>query len=223
VPWHDCHYVLYGPYSPSTTITWSSTDTSVVTVTGSGYETTVAPGSSSILARWSEVVGVNYSCAAIYANVTAGATCDVQCAVPNNFHLTNTSGFDAGNGTLHLEYAWGSSTGHLADLAQCTVNEKVDYNSADLPFQSPPFPAGINPPNPTILPVPPIPSLMESEWTTIQHRGHSLSHKAQRLLPQHRTIDIRVRVQIVANLSCYTGLSTLSDRLARMLMARGNL
>jgi len=32
----DCHYVLYGPYSPSTSITWSSTNTSAVTVTGSG-------------------------------------------------------------------------------------------------------------------------------------------------------------------------------------------
>ena len=37
------------------------------------------------------------------------------------------------------------------------MDEKVDYNSADLPFQSPPFPAGLNPSNPTIGPSPPIP------------------------------------------------------------------
>ena len=30
------------------------------------------------------------------------------------------------------------------------------HNSADLPFPSPPFPAGINPPNPTIGPSPPV-------------------------------------------------------------------
>ena len=148
----DCHFI-YGPYAPSSTITWSSTNTPVVTVDSAGNETTVALGSGTILAQWSEVVGFNYSCAAIYANVTVSATCDVVCAVPNNFHSTGS--FDAGNGTLHFDYAWGSSTGHLADLAQCTVAEKVDYNSADLPFASPPFPAGINPTNPTILPNPP--------------------------------------------------------------------
>jgi hypothetical protein len=82
--------------------------------------------------------------------------CEPPCAVPTNFHLTNTSGFDAGNGTLHVVYGWQSSTGTLSDLGQCTVAEKVDYNNADLPFASPPFPAGINPPNPTILPSPPV-------------------------------------------------------------------
>jgi hypothetical protein len=129
----------------------------VVTVTGSGYETTVAPGSSSILARWSEVVGVNYSCAAIYANVTTSATCDVQCAVPNNFHLTNTSGFDAGKGDAPFGVCLGIK--HRKPSRSCSMyrRRKVDYNSADLPFASPPFPAGINHPNPTILPVPPIP------------------------------------------------------------------
>jgi hypothetical protein len=79
----------------------------------------------------------------------------VVCATPTNFH--RTSGSDAGSGTLHVEYAWESTTGRLSDLSQCTVNEKVDYNSSDLPFASPPFPAGLNPANPTILPVPPIP------------------------------------------------------------------
>jgi hypothetical protein len=116
----DCHYVQYGPYSPSTTINWSSTSTPVVTVDGAGNETTIALGSGTILARWQEVVGVNYSCAAVYANVTASATCDVVCAVPNNFHSTGSS--DAGNGTLHFDYAWRSSTGNLADLAQSANN-----------------------------------------------------------------------------------------------------
>ncbi len=82
----DCHYVQYGPYSPSSPIDWSSTNTPVVTVDGAGNETTVAPGSGTILARWQEVVGANYSCAAIYAYVTASATCDVdtlRALVPN--------------------------------------------------------------------------------------------------------------------------------------------
>jgi hypothetical protein len=74
----------------------------------------------------------------------------VVCAVPTNFHQTAAS--DAGGGTLHFDYAWDSSTGRLSDLGQCRVGEKVDYNAADLPFPSPPFPSGLNPPNPTTTP-----------------------------------------------------------------------
>ncbi len=73
----DCNGVLYGPYSPTSVITWSSDNTPVVTVDGAGNETTVAPGSANILAQWQEVVGVNYSCAAIYGNVGTAARCDV--------------------------------------------------------------------------------------------------------------------------------------------------
>jgi len=78
----DCHYVQYGPYSPTSAINWSSTNTTVVTVDGSGIETAVAPGSAYILARFSEIGGYNYSCAAIYANITTSATCGVQCTTP---------------------------------------------------------------------------------------------------------------------------------------------
>ena len=35
--------------------------------------------------------------------------------------------------------------------ANCTVGERVDYRAADIPFPSPPFPAGLRPNNPTIL------------------------------------------------------------------------
>lgn len=74
------------------------------------------------------------------------------CPVITNFRQTGTH--DAGNGVLHFDYAWDSSTGDLTDLGSCTLSELVQYNAADLPAQSPPFPAGFNPPNPTILSVP---------------------------------------------------------------------
>ena len=75
----------------------------------------------------------------------------VTCAIPTNFRQTSVS--DQGGGTLHFEYAWDSSTGRLADLSHCGVGENVSYNAADLPFPSPPFPSGLNPPNPTNTPV----------------------------------------------------------------------
>ena len=75
-----------------------------------------------------------------------------ECVIPVNFRQMG-AGTDTGGGTLHFDYRWDSSTGRLADLAACTVSERVDYRAADLPFPSPPFPAGLNPPNPTILSV----------------------------------------------------------------------
>lgn len=78
--------------------------------------------------------------------------CAPPCAIPTNFRQTAAS--DAGNGTLHFEYAWNSSTGNLADLANCEGGERVDYQAADIPWPSPPFRANISPPNPTILNVP---------------------------------------------------------------------
>jgi hypothetical protein len=69
-------------------------------------------------------------------------------AHPVNFHETNH--YDAGNGTLHFDYAWDSSTGVMSDLINCTTQEIVSYTPRDLPFKSPPFPAGIDPINPTV-------------------------------------------------------------------------
>jgi hypothetical protein len=96
----DCNYVMYGPYSPPGTITWSSTNTPVVTVDGAGNETTIAPGSANILAQWQTIVGYNYACAAIYANVTANATCDVQCLLPTG-ETSNSDGWDSSTPTIH--------------------------------------------------------------------------------------------------------------------------
>jgi hypothetical protein len=81
--------------------------------------------------------------------ICRGGNC--VCAVVANFQQTGTS--DAGNGVLHFDYTWGSSTGNLADLSACTLSELVEYTPADLPAKVP-FPASFNPPNPTILSVP---------------------------------------------------------------------
>lgn len=47
------------------------------------------------------------------------------CPIPIKFK--ETAGGDAGNGVLFFKYAWESSTGNLADLKDCEVDEIVSY------------------------------------------------------------------------------------------------
>jgi len=85
------------------------------------------------------------------ANMTsAPVSFDVTaCAVPVNIQQTSCS--DNGNGDLHFNYSFSSSTGNPGDLSSCTVGEIVTYpGSVDpFPFPSPPFPADAYS-NPTI-------------------------------------------------------------------------
>lgn len=81
------------------------------------------------------------------AGTPTGFTLTRECAIPINFHETGSS--DAGNGVLHFDYEWQSSTGKLSDLSDCLVGEAVDYESSDFPLPSPPFPADLDPDNPT--------------------------------------------------------------------------
>jgi hypothetical protein len=68
------------------------------------------------------------------------------CAHPVNW--THTTASDNGPDGIQIPITWGSSTGTLADLSNCTVREVVRYD----PIPNPPF--TWNPPNPTILTVP---------------------------------------------------------------------
>jgi hypothetical protein len=67
------------------------------------------------------------------------------CAHPINW--THTAAADNGPDGIQIPITWESSTGNLADLANCTVREVVTYD----PIPNPPF--NWNPPNPTILTV----------------------------------------------------------------------
>lgn len=68
------------------------------------------------------------------------------CVHPINW--THTNPRDHGPDAIRIDISWDSSTGRLADLADCTVREVVNYD----PIPNPPF--LWNPPNPTILTVP---------------------------------------------------------------------
>jgi hypothetical protein len=73
-------------------------------------------------------------------------------AVPTSFGLLSWT--DVGNGDLHQEWHWASSTGHLPDLSACSVSENVVYSPGTGFFNWPlPFPA-VSSPNPTTGQVP---------------------------------------------------------------------
>jgi hypothetical protein len=150
----DCSRNVYGPYAVSPYGLWVEYP-SVLSIemisNGSAQMGCLSLGQSRfggfVDGDWYDSDGIDcYARSGPFWGEGNGA---VVCAIPVNFRKTAAS--SAGGGVLHFEYAWDSNTSHLADLSQCTVGEKVDYNAADLPFASPPFPSGINPSNPTIL------------------------------------------------------------------------
>ncbi len=139
---------------PSSVINWSSSNTSVVTVDSGGNETTVGLGSAGIVAQWQEIMGYAFTCGQpVYGNMTTGASCDVvpppPCAVPVNL-VQQGSGTDIGEGFLYSNYRFGSSTGNLQDVSNCSRGEYVSYPGVG-PFiwASPPY-ASTSTPNPYI-------------------------------------------------------------------------
>jgi hypothetical protein len=75
-------------------------------------------------------------------------------ARPVNFRQVG-QGRDAGNGVLHFDYAWDSSSGRLADLNNCETGENVAYPGANpYVWTSPPYAANRGTTNPTVLWVP---------------------------------------------------------------------
>ncbi len=128
---------------------WSSVNTSVATVDHYGTHTGVALGSTTTGA--SGCIPDNNEhvfCPLQSCNPTGGAN---VFATPTNFRQTSTS--DNGNGDIHFNYAWDSSSGNLSDLSSCSVLETVTYPGSGNYSWSIPFPA-ISSTNPTILRIP---------------------------------------------------------------------
>ncbi len=70
------------------------------------------------------------------------------CAVPTNFRATNS--FQSPDGTLNISYAWGASTGSVADLSACQLAEYVVYPGGN-PYTWPRPPFGQSGPNPATI------------------------------------------------------------------------
>jgi hypothetical protein len=98
------------------------------------------------------------------------------CPVPTNFQETGSSD---SNGILYFTLTWGSSSGNLQDLAGCTVNENVSYPGGNpYYFNSPPYQAGSNWPNPTIQPVPPVNAQNDIAYDTHGHPAFQGPYRA---------------------------------------------
>ena len=93
-----------------------------------------------------------FAIAAIAIVATCGSALATQ-AVPTNFQTG--AGTDIGNGILEFNLTWGSSTGNLQDLSNCTFGEYVTYPDTDNPYLWP-DPAWLNTAtdNPTITTAP---------------------------------------------------------------------
>lgn len=152
----DCYnnisaaYSMPWPYLNS----WSIANTGIAT---SYADSTVDGVSDGETTFYAEFPGVSYHvegtesgwyCHLDEGPINVQAPVKAQCAVPNNFKQTSAG--DSGGGVLSFSYSWGSSVGGLSNLAQCNVGEVVN-NYTSNPFPSPPFPSGINPPDPTII------------------------------------------------------------------------
>ena len=134
---------------------WTSGNTSVARVDSPAHVIGVSEGTTAVSAKWDALMyfyhQIDQYCEEIQTTGGAGATVQVQCAYPVNFH--QTIGRDGGGGRLLFEYEFDSSTGKLEDLTGCVVGEIVTYPGGN-PFRypSPPYAAnGIA--NPTIIDV----------------------------------------------------------------------
>jgi len=154
----NCYGQLFPPRSADI-VNWESTDPSVASCNYfNGQTTALSSGETQIQGHWtadSWFDDGSERCDYTPIDVLEEAFCMIlpPCAYPTNFQQVG-NGVDIGGGALRFNYSWGSSTGNLADLSQCTVGEIVTYPGTGNYFPpSPPFPTtGF--PNPTIIDLP---------------------------------------------------------------------
>jgi hypothetical protein len=114
----------------SDTGTITKTITSTTTLSIEGVQASSVPNNISLYAYISSTMLAS----------TSFTVASTNGAVPTNFRQVDV--YDAGNGDLHFDYKWDSSSGNLADLQHCFVGEYVTYQDTrnPWPFPSPPFP-----------------------------------------------------------------------------------
>jgi hypothetical protein len=127
---------FYGQYSSGTqynltsNATWSSSDTTVATVSA-GLVQGLDEGSPTIYAELLEIdpgevcvaAGDPIHCTMLYFGASAPG--NVTQAIPTKF--ISSPGTSLSNGALFFTYSWSSSSGKLSDLSSCTAGESVYY------------------------------------------------------------------------------------------------
>jgi len=144
-------------YNMTGSSSWSSTNTSVFTLNNTapiGLLKAVGVGSALASAQgptecsaWYMMGGV-CQCSS-NTQASGSASCSVVCPVPVNFTQSGSSA--NGNGNLVFSYSWGSSTGVLSDLSQCSckIGEQVYYPNGN-PYIWPRPPWSASSTNPTV-------------------------------------------------------------------------
>lgn len=159
--------VPLGKTVPITATVNPSTNTTPITLT---LSTTSGTGSATfingsktmtiITTTTLNVVGVSASSAANniklaatvsstqVASTTFTVTAPITGAIPVNFTQISSS-IQPGT-VLEFHYRWASSSGNMADLSACQVEEYVTYvGPSPFPWASPPYVPGVTSPNPT--------------------------------------------------------------------------
>lgn len=146
---------------------------------------------------------------------TKGEICkngDCVTAVPTNMHQTSVR--DLGDGTLEFEYAWDSTTGDKADLAGCTLGEKVDYPGGTPYYYwpSPPWTGRVD--NPTIL-----------EGSAVTGHGTDDHYPPGFITPYTNASVSANQIYRYRKLPCITDYQTLLDigSILRIVSGSGNL
>jgi hypothetical protein len=146
-------------FNETSNSTWSSDDTAVAYMDSSvkGRVHGLTAGTANITASFTGIIynppsPTHPYCFSSGSTRTYTSACNVG-AHPVNFRPLD--GYDAGGGVLHFDYAWDSSTTHLADLSGCSVQEKVDYPGGN-PYTWPSPPWNTATPNPALAPNPPM-------------------------------------------------------------------
>jgi hypothetical protein len=126
---------------------WGSTNTAVATLPNSMLHT-VAVGSAT--GKTYEQLQWAHPPSCPNQNFTPQQSVNVL-PLPTNFQQIG-NGQDTGGGNLKFTYNWGSTTGNIGDLSQCSVREYVTYpGTGNFNWTSPPYDTSGNPTaNPTI-------------------------------------------------------------------------
>jgi len=157
--WETAYYGSGYSYTWAASAAWTA-DSSAVSLNPSAAQTTTLtgefPGSACVTADMGREESYGYDGRDCYDNnntypVEGSGCAEVVCAVPTNFHQVG-AGTDSG-GVLHFDYEWGSSTGNLADLSQCTVGEIVSYPGSSNPYVWPHPPFTRSSTSPTVIDV----------------------------------------------------------------------
>lgn len=127
----DCLGAYYGPYNRTSDSTWTSSNTSVATVSSQGLLSCLNPGSAGITAQFQAAV-YGQNCIPIYINPTAGSSAVVQ--IPSKLRFIDTPPRAPGGIGPEITVTDGDvldTAGNVLKTHQCGVYRNMAYELVD--------------------------------------------------------------------------------------------